>query len=156
MNGIVVFAYLAWSEAYPELAQYVAQPAAQGYFNMATVFCDNTASSPITDSSVGGQRETLLYMATAHIAKLLNKLDQAAPSQLVGRISNASQGSVSVATQNDYPPGSAQWWQQTQYGSMFWMATAQFRRFRYRAGTARSMDPFAPVVTNDNPLTSNQ
>lgn len=145
MNGIVIFAYATWASMYPELATYVTEPVAQGYFNMATTFCDNTASSPIADSSVGGQRETILYMATAHIAKLLNPLGQASASPLVGRISNATQGSVSVATQNDYPPGSAQWWQQTQYGSMFWMATAQFRRFRYAAGPRRNMDVYNPM-----------
>jgi hypothetical protein len=53
-------------------------------------------------------------------------------SPLVGRIDNASEGSVAVATQNDYPPGTPQWFQQTKYGSDYWAASAPFRTMRYR------------------------
>jgi hypothetical protein len=135
-GGIVVFSYTDWSAMYPELAMSVMQPQAQGYFYQAQLYCDNTPCSPITDTSPGGQRETLLNMMTAHIAALNAPLNGQPSSPLVGRISNATQGSVSVATQNDYPPGSAQWFQQSKYGAQFYAATAQFRSMTYVPGYA--------------------
>ena len=142
MEGIVVFSYNTWAARYPELAQYVEQPLAAAYFQEACLYCDNTANSPIADASVSGQRELILNMATAHIAALNAPLG-APSSPLVGRISSATQGSVSVQTQNEYPPGSAQWWQSTKYGAAFWSASAQFRLFRYMRGPRRNMDPYS-------------
>ena len=131
--GIVTFDYVAWSARYPEIAAYVPQATAQAYFNEAQFYCDNTPQSLITDDSVGGQRSMLLNMVTAHIATLNAPLNGQPSSPLVGRISNASEGSVSVQTQNDYPPGTPQWWQQTKYGAAFWAATAGYRTMRYVA-----------------------
>lgn len=127
----VQFSYDQWSTRYSELAASVNQPLAQQYFNEATLYCDNSASSLITDDSVGGVRSMLLNMVTAHIAALNAPLNGQVSSPLVGRISGATEGSVSVQTQNDYPPGSAQWFQATKYGSAYWAATAQYRMARY-------------------------
>ena len=143
-TGIVTFNYQTWSTRYPELAVSVQAPLAQLYFTEASLYCDNTAGSLITDSSVNGQREMLLYMVTSHIAKLNATINGAAPSGLVGRIASAGQGSVNVSTDNQYPPGSAQWYQQTTYGAAYWAATAQFRLFRYRRGPRRNMDAYRP------------
>ena len=135
-GGVVVFSYADWSAMYPELSASVLQPQAQGYFNQAQLYCDNTPSSPITDTSPGGQRETLLNMMTAHITALNASLNGQPSSPLVGRISNASQGSVSVATQFDVPPGCPQFYAQTKYGVAFWVATAQYRTMQYVPGYA--------------------
>ena len=143
MDGIVAFNYDNWALRYPELALYVLKPLAQIYFNEAGLYCDNTASSPVADWSVGGQRDMLLQMVTAHIAAL-NAALGAPSAPLVGRIASAGEGSVNVSLQNDYPPGSAQWFQQTKYGSAFWGATKQFRSFRYVAKHRRNMDGYAP------------
>jgi hypothetical protein len=140
----VTFDYGAWSARYPELSSSVAQPLAQQYFNEAGLYCDNTASSPIRDDSVGGQRSVLLNMLTAHIAALNAPINGQAPSPLVGRISNATEGSVSVQTQNDYLPGTVQWYQQTKYGSAYWAATSAYRTMRYIPGRPRTMDPYNP------------
>jgi hypothetical protein len=143
MNGIVLFDYNYFSLRFPELAQYVQQALAQLYWNEAGLLCDNTANSPITDDSVGGQRYIILHLACAHVCALNAPLG--APSApLVGRIASAGEGSVNVSLQNDYPPGSAQWFQQTKYGSAFWGATKQFRSFRYVAKHRRNMDGYAP------------
>ena len=69
----------------------------------------------------------------------------AGPSPLVGRITSATEGSVSVSTQFDVPPGSAQWFAQTLYGAEFWTATAAYRTMRYLPSPARNMDPYAPL-----------
>ena len=129
----VVFDYTAWNARYPEFAGTVAnQAAAQPFFNEACLYLDNTGSSPITDDSVGGQRSLILNMITAHIAYMaVGVTAGASGSQLVGRISDAAEGSVSVRTDNQYPQGSPQWYQQTRYGSAAWAAMAPFRMFNY-------------------------
>jgi hypothetical protein len=141
----VVFDYAGWSTRYPELATYVAQPLAAAYFSEATLYVDNTACSPITDDSVGGQRYMILNMVTAHIAALNAPLNFQPSSPLVGRISNATQGSVSVQTEYaTQVPGSMAWFTQTKYGAAAWQAMAQFRTFRYVHGHERNMDPYSP------------
>ncbi|CAG4889335.1 DUF4054 domain-containing protein [Paraburkholderia gardini] len=139
MDGVVIFQYNAWSARYPELAASVSQPQAQGYFNEATLYCDNTPCSVIRDLCM---RAVLLNMVTAHIAALNAPLNGEASSPLVGRISNATEGSVSVGTQLDMPAGSAQWYSQTKYGLAYWQATAQFRSMRYVPGPVPIANPW--------------
>jgi hypothetical protein len=142
-GGVVTFSYADWSAAYPELAASVTQGQVQGYFNQAQLYCDNTPQSLITDASPGGIRETLLNMVTAHIAALNAPLNGQPSSPLVGRISSGTQGSVSVQTQFDVAPGSAQWFAQTKYGAAYWQATTQYRSMRYVPGP----QPFRPGRT---------
>lgn len=139
MDGVVTFQYNAWSERYPELAASVSQPQAQGYFNEATLYCDNTPCSVIRDLCM---RAVLLNMVTAHIAALNAPLNGEPSSPLVGRINSASEGSVSVGTQLDMPAGSAQWYSQTKYGLAYWQATAQFRSMRYVPGPVPIANPW--------------
>lgn len=140
MDGVVAFDYTAWSLRYPELAASVTAPLANIYFAEAQLYCDNTPSSPVTDWAPGGQRAMFLNMITAHIAAL----NKPGASALVGRISNATEGSVSVQTQLDGEQlhGRA-FWAQTRYGLAFWQASAQYRTMRYIASPARPFDPFA-------------
>jgi hypothetical protein len=124
-DGVVTFDYTGWVTAYPEFG-VVAQPQAQDFFNRATLYVDNTPSSPISDLT---QRAILLNMATAHMAKLFALVNGQAPG-VVGRISSATEGSVSVQTVYAEPRTDVQaWWNQTTYGASFWAAT-----LRYRAG----------------------
>jgi hypothetical protein len=99
-------------------------------------------------------RAALLNMLVAHLAQLnlpagggdgsAGGTNAAAPSPLVGRITNATEGSVSVQTQMDLPLGSAQWFNQTPYGAQFWAATAAYRTMRYVPIPPRDMDPYSP------------
>ena len=130
-SAVVYFDYSAWSAQYPALAAYVDQATAQIWFNIAgTLYLNNTSSSIIGDLPTRGY---ILNMLTAHLVILNVPINGVAPSGIVGRITTASQGSVSVTTQNDYPPGSAQWYQQTAPGSAAWAAMARFRGAQYRA-----------------------
>lgn len=138
--SVVTFDYDTWIARYPEF-QNIGAKLAGLYFNEATLHVDNNGSSVITDA---GQLELLLMMATAHIAQLNSGSTDLEKSPLVGRINNASEGSVSVQTDSQYPPGSAQWWQQTQYGASFWAATSRFRSFQYYGGPTRNQDPYFP------------
>lgn len=143
IGGVVTFSYGDWSARYPELASSVSSVQAQLYFNEASLYCDNTPTSIITDASQpGGEREMLLNMVTAHIAALNAPLNGQPSSPLVGRISGATQGSVSVQTQMDVPPGSAQWFNQTKYGAAYWFATTKYRTMLYVRGPVPIANPF--------------
>jgi len=74
----------------------------------------------------------LLYLLTAHVAALSYGENGQGPRPLVGRISSATEGSVSVSAEYNVAPGSAQWYAQTGYGAQYWEATAKYRVGRYR------------------------
>jgi hypothetical protein len=124
-NGIVVFSFAAWSARYPEFSA-VSVPAAQAYFDEATLYLNNTPSSRVSDVV---QRALILNMITAHIASLAGQASSPDGS-LVGRITSASEGSVSVGTEYKAPE-SAAWWVQTPYGSSAWSAMAPLRTMRW-------------------------
>lgn len=145
MGVRVSFNYATWIAAYPSLAPYVNQFQATSCFNQATMLQANDGSGPINDPVL---QLNLLNLLVAHVATLTYPTTGPAPnpdpaSPLVGRVSNAAEGSVNVAAQNDYPPGSAQWYQQTRWGSFWWEATAQFRTMRY-VPFRRALGPFGP------------
>lgn len=113
---------------YPEFTG-AATPSLQFNFNLATLNISNCCGSPVPDPNV---RQSLLYLLTAHITALFTPSAQNAnqPPGIVGRISNASQGSVSVGAQM---PGtiSSAWFDQTKYGAHFWTITAVFRTIHH-------------------------
>jgi hypothetical protein len=141
MGVVIVFNYTAWQGQFPELAA-VSQNDAQGFFNEATMFCRNDGGGPVSNAMMQTQ---LLYMLTAHIASL-RRQGQGAPSpgspivpnSPVGRINNASEGSVSIQT--DYGTGvttKQAWYLQTKYGAEYWEMSAPYRTMRYRPGVAQ-------------------
>lgn len=146
----VTFNFAGWLGRYPEFGA-VSEPMAQAYFDEACVYCKNSIANPALSIL-----PTLLNMLTAHIAWLnAPRDDKGNPSstgsvpasQIVGRISSAGEGSVNVQTENNYPPGTPQWYQQTKYGAAYWAATAQFRTARYAANPTRvpsGVYPFRP------------
>lgn len=145
--SIVTFNYAGWIAKFPEFSGINAGQA-QGYFDQAGMYLDNYGGGP--PICVDAQKMMLMDLVTAHIAWLFSARDcngnpasSGSPAPpIVGRISSASEGSVSVSTENQYPPGSAQWWQQTKYGSAYWAMTAAYRTFQYVPGTPRNMEPF--------------
>ena len=149
ITNIVAFDYNFFTQRYPELAVYVTQTQGQLYFNEAQLYVDNTVCSPIQDSIVGGQRYMFLHMVTAHIAALNAALGQPS-SPLVGRISNATEGSVSVQAEMAGPePGGKDWFMQTKYGAAYWQASAQFRMFKVVPGPRRPTDPWTWALADD-------
>jgi Protein of unknown function (DUF4054) len=125
----VTFNYAAWVLRYPEFSDVPAELAAL-YFAEAGVYHNNGGTGPPQDANI---QSVLMNMATAHIAKRYAVRQGQEASDLVGRISSVTQGSESAQTENDYPPGTAQWWQTTKYGADYWHATAGMRTFQYRA-----------------------
>jgi hypothetical protein len=104
----------------------------------ATMLLDNTEGSPVQDVV---KRANLLNLIVAHLVKLAPPA--AGPGvggqETVGRISNATQGSVSVATDMLTQSTSAAYWNQTQYGALYWAATAFLRTMRHVAAPRRNM-----------------
>ena len=138
-NGIAVFVFSDWATLYPEL---VAPPDGTGiatqaqaglYFMQAELYLNNTPCAIVQNVP---QRLLLLYMLTAHIAALAARQAlEPNGNALVGRISDATQGSVSVSADVGTVTNNQAWFYQTQYGMSFWQATAAYRAGgRYKPG----------------------
>lgn len=135
MGVIVAFDYDAWLAIYPEFTATVTSPQANGYFAMATTMHANDGSGPVPNA---GLQLSLLNALTAHFAALFNTPSGSTPSTLVGRISNATEGSVTVATEYNAPPSqSMAWFLQTKYGAFYWTATIGYRTMQYRISRNR-------------------
>lgn len=132
MSGVVVFDSAAFVAQYPAFAAYntAHSTGLQGYFDTATLFLNNTASSFV---QVVARRSQLLNMLVAHLATLdgvLTAAGQGSQAGRVGRLASASEGSVSTSFDNGSQSAGAAFYQQTQYGSTYWNATAPYRTFR--------------------------
>jgi hypothetical protein len=125
----VVFNYDNWVARYPEFAA-VSSGSAQMYFTEATLYCANNLNVVRQVQAL----TMMLYMLTAHIAQLNSPTTASGASSATppGRIGSATQGSVSATFVNDYPPGTAQWYQQTKYGAAYWQASLPYRLSHYK------------------------
>lgn len=130
-TGVVTFDYAAWSARYPALSQNVNQKLAQSYFDEATLYLSNTPCSPVKDLV---KRGFLLGLLVAHLALLNLPEEQGGTGGLVGRVSSATRGSVSISTDYGTTSERAAWFNQTQPGASFWAATRFLRQARYVPG----------------------
>lgn len=145
MGCVVTPVYSDWTTQFPMLAPYINEAQFDSCFVLAQLYQANDGCGPINDCTLA---LTLMYLMISFIAVLTYPTtgptatpDPASP--LVGRVSNATEGSVSVAAQYEQPPGTAQFFAQNQWGALWWSATSQFRTFRYAPGpTARG--PYGP------------
>lgn len=128
----VVFNYGNWVARYPEFTAVGAQSAGM-YFDESTLYCANRLN-PVPNLTA---LTMLLYMLTAHIAVLNSPVTPAGGNPLTppGRLSNATEGSVSAQFEYDtgLAPGSQAWYVQTKYGAAYWAASLPYRLFRYKA-----------------------
>ena len=123
---VVAFSSSTFLARYPEFSS-VSTDLLSAYFTEAGLYLDNTDNSIVQNTTT---RLLLLNMLTAHIAMLNGALSADGLPLPVGRISNASEGSVSTAL--DYiEPGTEAWFVQTQYGAAFWQASLRYRLARY-------------------------
>jgi hypothetical protein len=125
--GVVVFDVARFKARYPEFAT-IPEPTLDEYFIEATIYLDNTDASPVSDID---RRAVLLNMLVAHIAQINSGANGQGASGLVGQITSATEGSVSVSVANVAATGTSAWFQQTKYGAAYWQATAPYRTFRY-------------------------
>ncbi len=142
--AVAVFNYAQFTALFPELTNGgVTNPVALSLFGVAGLLLDNTDCSPVQDVTV---RLTMLNYITAHLASLGGYPLAAGatvptPSGVVGRVSSATEGSVSVSTDYGAVRESAAYWLQTQYGALFWQFTRPFRTMRYVAAPPRYFGP---------------
>ena len=152
--GIVVFNYANWLAEYPEFGQ-VSPTQAQALFNRVTIGgpVDNTASSPMpydpTATPPEIERLILLNAAVAHMAYLFGpQADGSAPRGAVGRISSATEGSVTGQFEYKIPVGDLEaWWIQSPYGAYYYAATLKYRTATYFP------PPFRPILGGFRGLT---
>jgi hypothetical protein len=133
MGAVATFNPQMWRLRYPEFRD-VSDDLANAYFAEATLYLRNDGTGPVESAE---QQLILLNMLVSHIASLgaLNP-DGSSAAGLVGPITSASEGSVSVSSGLVVEAGTAGWYQQTSYGYAFWNATAAYRSMRYIPGRA--------------------
>lgn len=131
-NYIVTFNFDQFALEYPEFAG-VNPVRAQSMFNMAQLsLLDNYGGICIAEN----QLAELFNMLVAHLLTLFGKsAPSGANNTPPGRLSSATEGTVSANYELNLPAGSAiaPWYNSTQYGAMFWVSTARFRSARYYA-----------------------
>jgi hypothetical protein len=148
----ITFDYNTWVLRYPEFSG-VSQALAQLYFNEACLYVDNTGYGPITDPNM---LTLILNMVTAHIAALnspksgdtYNSNGTEYGTSLVGRITDAQEGTVSVSAQMAEETEQAAWWNQTKYGAAAYKALLPFRTAIYLPSMRRRR--FNPPIWNRN------
>jgi hypothetical protein len=129
MDGVVVFDPVEFRELYPSITATDAQ--LEDYFAMAESFLDNTECSVVKDL---GSRKRMLYLLVAHIATITGMAEKGNP--VVGRISNATEGTVSVSLDYGTMGNNERWYLQTPWGAMYWQLTKRYRSAVYRLGIA--------------------
>ena len=137
--AVAVFDYAQWAAHYPLLSPSVDEAQATYCFSLAEFYLDNTDCSPVTDIA---KRLLLLEMLVAHIALLTAVINGNDPSGLVGRITDATEGTAKVSVNAASLPGSAEWYAQTTYGLMVWQALAGYRTMHYVPGPEPIFDSF--------------
>lgn len=141
VHGVVEFDPAAFRALFP---QFVDPPYTDGilemYFALATLILSNSCGSVVSD---GTQRERLLNLLVAHLA-VITPLTGAASPGIVGPISSASEGSVTVSSGFAATVArNAAWFAQTQFGFTFWQLTAPYRSMRYVAPCTDGVGAFA-------------
>lgn len=94
-------------------------------FDQATDYLDNTEISLVAQSD---KRERLLYLLMAHLAYMrYGDKDGNGGSGMVGRVSSASEGSVSVSSDLGQVEFRNAWYTLSPYGMDYWQATKVYR-----------------------------
>ena len=123
MSTIFVFNPTEFKLAYPSFEKYTDEQLNFMFDMVENDILDNTVSTCIPLKT----RKKFFYLLVAHMAELQSRIDDG-NSGLVGRISSASEGSVSISS--DYlssPTALAQWLNQTPYGATYYAMSARYR-----------------------------
>ncbi|WP_236516068.1 DUF4054 domain-containing protein [Escherichia coli] len=132
MSNVFVFDPAAFKLSYPQFAKFTNEQLTNFFEEVENTIVDNTESSCFSLKD----RKKRFYLLVAHNAELQNRINDG-NTGLVGRISSATEGSVSIST--DYSMGSGaleQWLKQTPYGAKFYAFTAPYRTALWVAATA--------------------
>lgn len=129
MEGVVVFDPAEFRALYPLITATDVQ--LEDYFAMAETFLDNTECSLVKDLK---SRKRMLYLLVAHIATITGTAEKG--NNIVGRISSATEGTVSVSIDYGTMGNNERWYLQTPWGAMYWQLTKKYRSAVYRMGIA--------------------
>jgi hypothetical protein len=133
---VVVFDPEAFKAAYTAFST-VSDAQLNLAFELAQNYVSNDDCSPVPyNPPTVNTRADVLNLLVAHIAQIMFGVNGQPPSGLVGRVSNASEGTVSVGVEMPTTPQTA-WWYQTTWGALAYAALAPYRTARYRANPGR-------------------
>lgn len=137
--GAVPFDAAAFIARFPQFAAYnTATPSGlQMFFDEAALLLKNNQNSLVKDLA---ERSILLNMLTAHIATLGGVVAAGGAGSTagqVGRVSSATEGSVSASLDMGAVYGTAAWYMQTQWGAQYWALTAPYRNARFISARCR-------------------
>lgn len=124
MGVVVTFDYTAWSALFPQFSNLTEDQVEQVVLPLAVQYNRNDGGGPICDAGVQTQA---LNLMVAHCAQILFGSATQKVSPLVGRVSSATEGSVSVDTDYGGQPASAAWFNQTPYGAAWWVLVKPYR-----------------------------
>jgi hypothetical protein len=104
----------------------------QFLFDEATDYLNNSEYSVVPEYA---KRERLLYLLMAHLAWIrYGDAKGNGGSGFVGRISSATEGSVSVGSELGAMSVGTAWYTQSPYGLAFWQATKVYRMAKWYPG----------------------
>lgn len=159
--AVVVFDPAAFKVAFPQFLLVPDARLTAIFNNVGWTILDNTDASIVVNVS---QRSALLDLLVAHILTLYGWATDDGTvvpgSGTVGRVSQATEGSVSATLEYHAPASAGEaWFNQTPFGAMYWVMTAQFRSFRYvaagRSGIGESVDYLSRGIGLQPPLAGN-
>ncbi len=139
MGVIVQFDLAAWRLLFPEFSNVTDDQLNGPIWTMAQAYCRNDGGGPVCDVLV---QTELLNLMEAHIAQLLYGSTTQPASGLVGPITSATEGSVSVAT-GLVLNTSNQFFLQSKYGQLFWQLALPYRLARYYPKITQQFQPVA-------------
>lgn len=141
MGVVVAFDYSAWSALFPEFSTTVTEPQADALFAAATVLHRNDGGGPVSIAQI---QTTALNYVVAHLAFLQYGTNDSpgGKSGAVGRLSSATEGSVSAQFDYGEVTKSEAFWVQSQYGAFYWQMTAPYRTARYLPNPCQLVPPF--------------
>lgn len=125
----VTFVYSDWIQQYPQFVN-ISQTLVEGdILTTAEQFCRNDGRNPVCNPTL---LLTMLNLMVAHLCQLFYPPNQPAGQvgQVVGRMSDAREGSVAV--QFDFPTPSnmdVAWYSQTPYGLAFYKLMPKTGRY---------------------------
>lgn len=131
-TGIVTFDAAAFKVRFPSFAAVDSLTLQEFFDTFAVLVVNNTPTGFIVDLN---RRSIFLNYLVAHIAQLSGVLDpngEGSTADRVGRVSSATEGTVTASLDMGNVSGNKAFFMQTQYGAMYWQLTAPYRTFRYR------------------------
>lgn len=121
MSNIFVFNPDEFKEIFPQFNK-LTNKQLEWFFETAESLLDNSKSSCISLK----ERKKLFFYLVAHLAELQGRIDDG-NSSLVGRVSSASEGSVSISTEMPMGTGAQeQWLKQTPYGAQYYVLIRKY------------------------------